>query len=208
MYSDFSQLALKYLKNTEVNINNVLIMTGDFNIRDSFWDLNFPYHFFHRDTLFDIANSFQLELSKPTEFFPTKYSDNGQDSNLVLDLIFLYYNSSQHNNHDIYPDWRLTLDYIPITLDISIIEEHVQSRKWSLVKNSEGESQFIDKLISFIKSLKTDAIQSTIALEEIIHLLTNNIKRIWYKYSKKVNITKHSKAWWDNNYRRDLNTYR
>ena len=35
MYSDLSQSALKYLKNTEANINNVLIMTGDFNIRDS-----------------------------------------------------------------------------------------------------------------------------------------------------------------------------
>ena len=34
IYSDLSQSALKYLKNTEVNINNVLIMTGDFNIRD------------------------------------------------------------------------------------------------------------------------------------------------------------------------------
>ena len=35
VYSDSSHLALKYLKNTEVNINNLLIMTGDFNIRDS-----------------------------------------------------------------------------------------------------------------------------------------------------------------------------
>ena len=31
------QYTLKYLKNTEVNINNVLIITGDFNIRDSLW---------------------------------------------------------------------------------------------------------------------------------------------------------------------------
>ena len=35
VYSDSSYSALKYLKDTEVNINNVLIMTGDFNIRDS-----------------------------------------------------------------------------------------------------------------------------------------------------------------------------
>jgi len=35
MYSDSSYLALKYLKDTEVNIDNVLLMTGDFNIRDS-----------------------------------------------------------------------------------------------------------------------------------------------------------------------------
>ena len=51
VYSDLSQSALKYLKNTEVNINNVLIMTGNFNIRDNFWDPNFPYHSTYKDTL-------------------------------------------------------------------------------------------------------------------------------------------------------------
>jgi len=35
IYSDSSHTALKYLKDTEVNIENVLLMTGDFNIRDS-----------------------------------------------------------------------------------------------------------------------------------------------------------------------------
>ena len=35
IYSDSSHVALKHLKDTEVNIDNVLIMTGDFNIRDS-----------------------------------------------------------------------------------------------------------------------------------------------------------------------------
>ena len=36
IYSDLSHSALKYLKDTEVNINNLLIMIGDFNIRDQF----------------------------------------------------------------------------------------------------------------------------------------------------------------------------
>ena len=35
IYSDFSHSVLKYLKDTEVNIPNLLIMTGNFNIRDS-----------------------------------------------------------------------------------------------------------------------------------------------------------------------------
>ena len=35
IYSNASQMALKYLKDTEANINNIFIMTGDFNIRDS-----------------------------------------------------------------------------------------------------------------------------------------------------------------------------
>jgi len=34
VYSDEHQLALKYFKNTKVDICNVLVMTGDFDIRD------------------------------------------------------------------------------------------------------------------------------------------------------------------------------
>ena len=35
VYSDSQQSALKYLKDTEVNLNNIIIITGDFNICDS-----------------------------------------------------------------------------------------------------------------------------------------------------------------------------
>ena len=35
IYSDSSYMALKYLKDIEVNIDNILVMTRDFNIRDS-----------------------------------------------------------------------------------------------------------------------------------------------------------------------------
>ena len=38
-------------------------MTGDFNIRDSKWDLSFPYHYNHTEFLKEIANSFNLEFS-------------------------------------------------------------------------------------------------------------------------------------------------
>ena len=35
VYSDSSHTTLKYLKDTEVNINNIVLMIDDFNIRDS-----------------------------------------------------------------------------------------------------------------------------------------------------------------------------
>ena len=104
IYSDSSQLALKYLKDTEVNLSNIFIMTGDFNIRDSLWDPNFPHHFSHSDTLLEIANSFQIELSKPVVFSPTRFADNAWDLNLVLDLVFLCSNSQEFDNHYIHSD--------------------------------------------------------------------------------------------------------
>jgi len=35
VYSDSSQMVLKYLKDSKVNFQNLLIMIGDFNIGDS-----------------------------------------------------------------------------------------------------------------------------------------------------------------------------
>ena len=63
IHLDEYQSTLKYFKNTEVNLNNILIMTGDLNIRDNDWDPSFSYHSIHVDTLRKIANSFDLELS-------------------------------------------------------------------------------------------------------------------------------------------------
>ena len=62
IYSDSSHSALKYLKDTEVNIDNVILMTGDFNIRDRLWDPSFPFHFSISDDLFIIVDSFDLTL--------------------------------------------------------------------------------------------------------------------------------------------------
>ena len=89
IYSNSSHTALKYLKDTEVNIDNVLIMTGDFNIRDQLWDPTFPYHSTISDDLFIIANSFNLSLSTATNSCPTRYSDVSGEADSVLDLMFL-----------------------------------------------------------------------------------------------------------------------
>ena len=72
-------------------------MTGDFNNRDSFWDLNFPFYSVHNDMLFNIADSFSLALSKPIENFPTRFLDNNQNSNLVLHLVFTQSSSTEFN---------------------------------------------------------------------------------------------------------------
>ena len=63
IYSDDRQPALKYLKNTEVNIQNVLIMTSDFNVRDIIWNNLYLFQSIHSDTIFDIADSFDICLS-------------------------------------------------------------------------------------------------------------------------------------------------
>ena len=104
IYSDSSYSVLKYLKNTEVNILNLLIMTSDFNIRDSLWDLSFSHHSAISDDLLIIVDSFNLDLSSSTHCIPTRYSDTSGESNLVIDLMFLQNSSTELNNHSIHPE--------------------------------------------------------------------------------------------------------
>jgi len=63
VYLDDHQNTLKYLKDTKVNLNNVLIMTGNFNIRDNDWDSSYSHYLSHTDTLLEVADSFGLDLS-------------------------------------------------------------------------------------------------------------------------------------------------
>ena len=89
IYSDSSHSALKYLKDTEVNISHVLLMMGNFNIRNSLWDPSFPFHSSISNDLIMIADSFDLALSSPTNPGPTRFSDTAGKSNSVIDLMFL-----------------------------------------------------------------------------------------------------------------------
>jgi len=52
------------------NIDKTIILTRDFNIRDSDWDPNFRHHSSHTDDLITIANSLCLELSLPQTLAP------------------------------------------------------------------------------------------------------------------------------------------
>ena len=104
VYSDSSHLVLKYLKNTETNINNLLIMTGNFNIRDSLWDPSFPHHLSISDDLIIIADFFNLELLLLTNPVPTRYSDTVGKSNSVINLMFLQSRSTELNNYLIHPN--------------------------------------------------------------------------------------------------------
>ena len=104
VHSNSFHSALKYLKDTEVNIMNLLIITGDFNIRDSIWDPSFPHHSVISDDLMILADSYNLDLLIFTHQVPTRYSDITSKTNLVIDLMFLQSGSMKLNNHYIYPD--------------------------------------------------------------------------------------------------------
>ena len=178
VYSDSSHSALKHLKDTEVNINNVLLMTGDFNIRDNLWDPSFPFHSSISDDLIMVADSFDLSLSAPINPGPTRFSDTAGEYNSVIDLMFLRCGSAELDCHFILPDYHLSSDHAPLTIDIPIGDEIVQSTKLSVVPGSDQEKDFIKDVISNLQVLDTSNIDSVENLNLVVNRLGSIIEHM------------------------------
>ena len=193
VYSDSSHSALKYLMDTEINIYNLLIMTGNFNIRDSLWDPSFPYHLSISNDLIIIADSFNLELSLLTNPILTRYSDTEDKSNLVINLMLLWSRSIELNNYSIHPNLCLLLDHTPLTVSIPIAKENIHLSRLSILKYSEEEAAFVKKATTIIKNLNTFNLTDHNRLEDVVNLFVLKIKQAWVKNTKWTNVMKHSK---------------
>ena len=99
-------------------------------------------------------------------------------------------------------------DHVPFTITIPIVKEHFQTKKCMIVKNSDEEKSFIKELIRVINPVNTSNLLNSDSLKIGVLDLTHFMKRIWEKYSKVVNITKHFKSWWDDNCKHNLDIYR
>ena len=175
VYSDSFHSALNYLKDTEINVSNMLIMTGDFNIRDSLWDPSFPHHSSISDNLIIIADSFNLDLSTLINLMPTRYSDTDGKSNSVIDLIFLHSRSTKLNNYLIHPDWHLSSNHTSLTIMIPITEEFITSSKLSILKGSEEEVTFVKEASAIIRNLNTSNLTDNVKLENLVNLFRSRI---------------------------------
>ena len=115
--------------------------------------------------------------------------------NLVLDLIFLCFESNKLDNYAIYLEWRLISDHASLMITISTVEKHIQTKKHMIVKDSKKEHTFVKKLIKAIRNIDTDNIFNVNCLNNIICKFVSLIENIWVNNSKVVNIMKYSKSW-------------
>jgi len=155
-----------------------------------------------------IADSFNLELSIPTNQVPTRYSDTVSEANSVIDLIFLQSRSNKLNNHSIHSKWQLFSDHTSITVFIPITEENIFTSKFSIAKNSEEKENFIKDVSFIIKSIKVTNLSNIDKLKDATNSLALGIENVWRMNSKQVNITRYSKSWWNNECNLALSNYK
>ena len=100
------------------------------------------------------------------------------------------------------------LDHAPLTITITIVEESVNSTKYSIIKDSEEEVAFIKDITIFIRNLNMYNLSNITSLDNVINEFANEVKSTWEKSSKIINIMRHSKSWWNENCNSNLVNYR
>jgi len=155
-----------------------------------------------------IADSFDLTLLFSTNPGPTRFSDTAGESNLVIDLMFLRSGSIELDRHTILSESRLSSDHVPLSIDIPIYDEVIQSSKLVITPGSDQEKEFIKDVMSSLVSLDTSNIESIESLNQIVNQLGSIIEQIWSKNAKRSRISKYFKQWWSDLCSLALNNYR
>ena len=114
--------------------------------------------------------------------------------NLVLDLKFFQANIEKFNNHYILSSlWRLS-DHAPLVVYIAIEAKFIQEKKQTIVENSKEEKAFVNELRNMVDYIDLTNISNYEVLEGITQEFTSITEKLWYKYSKDINIKKHYKT--------------
>ena len=109
--------------------------------------------------------------------------------------MFLQVNSKEINTHFILPNLQSPSDHALLMIDIIISEEYIQNKQWTIIKHSEKEEGFVNEVKNIVDNIDTTYILDSKMVEKIVQEFVTFLENLWNKYSKCVNITKHSKAW-------------
>ena len=122
--------------------------------------------------------------------------------------MFLRSDSLELDSHHIHSESQLSSDHAPYSIEISIIEEVIQSLKFTILPKSDQEKAFINEVISNFKTLSTNNIDDSDKLDNVVHWLGLIINQAWKNNAKKSRLSKHSKQWWSDKCGRALQNYR
>ena len=116
-----------------------------------------------------IADSFDLELSSPTNPGPTRFSNTEGESNSVIDLMFHQSRSKDLDSHSILSVSRLLSDHAPLSINIPISGKVILSSKLVIYPGSDQEKAFIKDIISNFTLLDTSNIVNIKELDNIVN---------------------------------------
>jgi len=92
--------------------------------------------------------------------------------------MFLRFGSEELDNHSIHPDWYMALNHTLLTITILIVEEHIQTKKCTIIKDSEEEKIFVNEVIKAIKDINMSNLSNVISLKNVVCSFIYSLERI------------------------------
>ena len=97
-------------------------------------------------------------MSMLIQQIPTRYIDNENNTNSIIDLMFLQSNNLEFNNHCILPQLRQPSDHVPLCVTVNIISEDINFSQRIIPKDSNKEVEFVDKCTEEIRNINIEDI--------------------------------------------------
>ena len=69
-------------------------------------------------------------------------------------------------------------DHAPLTIVILLVEEHINTRKWTIVKNSDKEQKFIKDLSESLRKIDISNIVDFLYLDKIVNNFTSAVENM------------------------------
>ena len=116
----------------------------------------------------EIADIFDLRLSISIIQVLTQYIDNPNESNSVINLIFLWVNLEEIDTYFILPNLQSFSNHALLIVDIIISKELIQDKWQTIIKHSKKEEGFINELKNTVGNIDTTYIPDSKTLEKIV----------------------------------------
>ena len=104
----------------------------------------------------------------PSNPGPTRFANNPQDSNSVLDFVFLSSSNNRFGQYSLYPELQKPSDHVLLIIEVDIKEVNVNIAIQSIKNDSDKEKEFTKVLINSIECIDISAITSREALQSTI----------------------------------------
>jgi len=101
--------------------------------------------------------------------------DNPQDSNSVIDLVFLSPNNLGFGCHMLYPEIQKPSNHVPLIIKIGIKKINIDINIWTIGKDSKEEKNFINSITKGIMIFDTANINLKETLENAVQQMSTII---------------------------------
>ncbi|KAJ3563832.1 hypothetical protein NP233_g8683 [Leucocoprinus birnbaumii] len=197
VYSDKSSTAINLLHQEVDNLPAFHYVGSDFNCHSLVWDTVVAHHQQSAQHLVDMCSDLRVSWSRLVNHRNTLVPHNPKLNGLVIDLAWTQLQPDAINLPRLEHDHRGTLDHVPISILLPIVEADICITRTVVPKGSDKEKAFLGDISLGLGLVDTPSLDSDDKIEAAAHAVAEVFSRAWQHHAKEVVITNCSKSWWD-----------